>query len=104
MVEDVRIPEISENVTSGKVVKVLVQVGDRVEIDDILIEFETEKALVEIPSTAKGEIVELPVSEGQEMKVGDLIAKVKTTEDADASEPSEASAKEKETGGEGKKT
>ena len=78
MIEEVRIPEISENVTSGKVVKVLVQTGDRVDIDDILIEFETEKALVEIPSTAKGRIMDLPVKEGQEMHVGDLIATVET--------------------------
>jgi len=78
MIKEVRIPEISENVNSGKVVKVLVQEGDRVDIDDILIEFETEKALVEIPSTAKGKIVDLPVKEGQELHVGDVIARVET--------------------------
>lgn len=78
MIKEVRIPEISENVTTGKVVKVLVQEGDMVDIDDILIEFETEKALVEIPSTAKGKIVELPVKEGQELRVGDVIARVET--------------------------
>ncbi len=94
MIEEVRIPEISENVTSGKVVKVLVQVGETVEIDDILIEFETEKALVEIPSTAYGKIVEIPISEGQELKVGDLIAKIETSDQNETSktadEPAEA--------------
>ncbi len=83
MIKEVRIPEISENVTSGKVVKVLVQEGDRVDVDDILIEFETEKALVEIPSTAKGKIVELPVKEGQELRVGDVIARVETEEEGE---------------------
>lgn len=78
MLEEIRIPEISENVISGKVVSVLVKVGDVVEVDDVLIEFETEKALVEIPSTVTGKIMELPVEEGREMQVGDLIARIET--------------------------
>lgn len=91
MIEEVRIPEISENVTAGKVVKVLVKEGDQVEVDDILIEFETEKALVEIPSTVKGKIVEMLAREGREMNVGDVIAKVETEDKAVSSEekPSE---------------
>jgi pyruvate dehydrogenase E2 component (dihydrolipoamide acetyltransferase) len=76
MIVEVRIPEISENVTSGKVVRVLVQEGDQVDVDDILIEFETEKALVEIPSTAKGRIVALLAKEGQTMRVGEVIARI----------------------------
>ncbi len=87
MLEEVRIPEISENVTTGKVVSVLVKVGDRVEADDILLEFETEKALVEIPSPAAGKIVELPVKEGQELRIGDLIAKIDTDAAAGAAAP-----------------
>ncbi|RJQ87935.1 MAG: branched-chain alpha-keto acid dehydrogenase subunit E2 [Desulfobacteraceae bacterium] len=87
MIQEVRIPEISENVTSGKVVKVLVKAGDMVDVDDVLIEFETEKALVEIPSTAKGKIVELLAKEGQEMQVGDLIAKVESEGEAEQAPP-----------------
>jgi pyruvate dehydrogenase E2 component (dihydrolipoamide acetyltransferase) len=78
MLVEVLIPDISENVTSGKVIKVLVKEGDWVEIDDVLIEFETEKALVEIPSTAKGRIVALLARQGQEMRVGDVIARVES--------------------------
>jgi pyruvate dehydrogenase E2 component (dihydrolipoamide acetyltransferase) len=78
MIEDVRIPEISENVKSGKIVSVLVQVGDLIEVDDVLVEFETEKALVEIPSTVKGKITEILAKVGNEMMVGDVIAKVET--------------------------
>lgn len=88
MIKEVRIPEISENVTSGKVVKVLVKEGDMIDVDDVLIEFETEKALVEIPSTAKGKIVALLAEEGQEMQVGDLIAKVET--EGEAEQPAES--------------
>jgi pyruvate dehydrogenase E2 component (dihydrolipoamide acetyltransferase) len=93
MLEEVKIPEISENVTSGRVVSVLVKLGDRIEVDDILIEFETEKALVEIPSTVKGEIVALPVQEGQEMQVGDVIAKIKTDGDSQEKEDLQPAAK-----------
>ena len=42
MLKEVRIPEISENVTSGKVVDVLVKPGDHVEVGDPIIEFETD--------------------------------------------------------------
>jgi len=78
MIEDVRIPEISENVKSGKIVSVLVQVGDMIEVDDVLVEFETEKALVEIPSTVKGKITEMLAKVGAEMSVGEVIARVDT--------------------------
>lgn len=89
MIKEIRIPEISENVTSGKVVNVLVQEGDVIDVDDILIEFETEKALVEIPSTAKGRIVALLAREGQEMQVGDLIVKVETEPEGEQTAPTE---------------
>ncbi len=91
MIEEIRVPEISENVTSGKVVKVLVKEGDMIDVDDILIEFETEKALVEIPSTAKGKITELLAKEGLQMQVGDVIARVETEAQA------QDSAEEKQT-------
>jgi pyruvate dehydrogenase E2 component (dihydrolipoamide acetyltransferase) len=78
MIEEVKIPEISENVESGTIVRVLVQVGDLIDIDDVLVEFETEKALVDIPSTVKGKITELLAHEGDEMRVGDVIVRVDT--------------------------
>jgi len=88
MIKEVRIPEISENVESGKIVSVLVQVGDMIEVDDVLVEFETEKALVEIPSTVKGKITEILAKVGDEMKVGDVIARVDTEAQAsDEGEP-----------------
>jgi pyruvate dehydrogenase E2 component (dihydrolipoamide acetyltransferase) len=82
MIVDVRIPEISENVKSGKIVSVLVQVDDLIEVDDVLVEFETEKALVEIPSTVKGKVTEMLAKVGDEMRVGDVIARVDTESQA----------------------
>ena len=78
MIKEVKVPEISENVESGTVVKVLVQVGDMVAVDDVLVEFETDKAVVEIPSPVDGKIVELSATEGEDMRVGDVIARIDT--------------------------
>ncbi len=83
MIKEVKIPEISENVTSGKVVAVLVKPGDGIEVDDPVIEFETEKAVVEIPSPFKGRVEEVLVAEGDELSVGDVIARIDTEADAD---------------------
>jgi pyruvate dehydrogenase E2 component (dihydrolipoamide acetyltransferase) len=101
MIKEVKIPEISENVESGTIVAVLVEVGDMIDIDDVLVEFETEKALVEIPSTVKGKIMELLAKKGDEMSVGDVIARIDTEgrpddKDTAESEPAADAAPKKE--------
>jgi pyruvate dehydrogenase E2 component (dihydrolipoamide acetyltransferase) len=80
MLKDVQIPEISENVTSGTIVEVLVAVGDTVAVDDVLVEMETEKAVVEIPSPYTGKIKEMLVAEGDEKQVGEVIAKIEVAD------------------------
>ncbi len=96
MIKEIRIPEIGENVESGKVVGVLVKPGDRVEADDGIIEVETEKAVVEIPSPEKGQITEMLVKEGDGVKVGDVIAKLETETDGEKEEASSGPEKIKE--------
>jgi pyruvate dehydrogenase E2 component (dihydrolipoamide acetyltransferase) len=78
MIVEVRLPEISENVASGDVTKVLVKAGDRVEIDQPLIELETEKAVFEVPSTTAGVVTEIRLKPGDSVDVGGLIAKIDT--------------------------
>ncbi len=78
MTADIRIPEISENVSSGTVVEVFVKPGDRVEVDDVLMELETDKAVVEIPSPYRGKIVAVLARKGESMNVGDVIATIAT--------------------------
>jgi pyruvate dehydrogenase E2 component (dihydrolipoamide acetyltransferase) len=90
MIEEVKIPEISENVESGTIIRVLVEVGDMIDIDDVLVEFETEKALVEIPSTVKGKITELFAKEGDEMRVGDVIARIDSESRSDDKDTAES--------------
>ncbi len=90
MVKEITIPDIGENVKSGQVVGLLVSVGDMVEQDDGIIEYETEKAVVEIPSPHAGKITEILVKEGDEIDVGAAIAKIDT--DASAEEEPEEEA------------
>lgn len=78
MIKEIKIPEIGETVKSGEVISVLVSVGDVIDVDQSLIELETEKAVVEIPSTEKGKITEITVKEGDTIKIGQVIAKVET--------------------------
>ncbi|MFO7685555.1 MAG: dihydrolipoamide acetyltransferase family protein [Desulfobacterales bacterium] len=103
MIKEIKIPEISENVTSGKVVEVLVEPGDDLKVDDPVIEFETEKAVVEIPSPFEGRITEVLVQEGEEMKVGDVIAKIDTEKGAAGEENGKEGA-EAQAEGDGGKT
>jgi pyruvate dehydrogenase E2 component (dihydrolipoamide acetyltransferase) len=72
MLKEVTLPEISENVESGDVIKILVAVGDAVEIDQPLVEIETEKAVLEVPSPHKGKVAEILVRPGETIKVGQV--------------------------------
>lgn len=89
MVETIIVPDIGEGVEAGKVVAVHIQVGSAVGIDETVIELETDKAVVEIPSPVKGKVVEILAKEGTEIKVGDVIAKV----EADAATEGDAPTK-----------
>ena len=60
----ITLPELGEGVDSVDVVAVLVAVGDMIELDQGLIEVETEKASVEVPSTSAGSITEIHVQTG----------------------------------------
>ncbi len=78
MIVEVRLPEISENVESGDVTKVLVAPGDVVTVDQPLIELETEKAVFEVPSTAAGVVARIDLKPGDSVKVGGVIATIDT--------------------------
>ncbi len=78
MIKEIILPKVSENVEEGDVVKVLVNVGDMVDVDQSIIELETDKALFEVPSSAKGKVTEVNVKEGDVIKVGQVIIKMET--------------------------
>ena len=87
MAHDLILPELGENVTSGTVVAVLVKVGDPVEVEQPVIEIETDKAVAELPSDAAGRVIAIYVEEGQEVGVGAKILSLETDETALKSAP-----------------
>ena len=78
MIEEVRLPQISEGIETAEVIGILVKVGDLVKVEQSLMELETEKATFELPSPVEGKVTEISVKEGQTLKVGELILKVDT--------------------------
>ena len=69
MTHDLILPELGENVTSGTVVAVLVKVDDVVELEQPVIEIETDKAVAEVPADVAGRVTAIHVQEGQEIEV-----------------------------------
>ncbi len=84
MPQDFKIPEIGEGIDSGTVVAVLVKEGDRVEVDQPVIEFETDKAVVEVPSDVAGVVTRLHVKANEEASVGQTIMTVDDSAEAGA--------------------
>lgn len=73
MTQEIRVPEVSDGVTKGQVIGLSVAVGDRVEVDQTLLELETDKAVVAVPSPFTGEITEILVAAGDEVAIGQVV-------------------------------
>ncbi len=67
------LPDLGENIESGDVVGILVAVGDTINIDDPVLEIETDKATIEVPSSVSGVIKAILVNEGDTIAVGQSI-------------------------------
>ena len=76
MSTEFRLPELGENVAKGDLVKVLVSVGDIISKDQAVIELETEKATLEVPSSVGGKVESILVKPGAQVKVGQVILTV----------------------------
>ena len=73
MATEFKLPEVGEGITSGTVVGVLVSVGDTIEKDQPVLELETDKAVVEVPSSVAGVVQEIRVSDNEEASVGQVV-------------------------------
>ena len=76
---DILLPDLGENIESADVVAVLVKPGDKIEKDQGIIEIETDKATVEVPSTESGEVVEVLITSGTKAKVGAALIRLRTS-------------------------
>lgn len=70
---EVKLPDVGDNIEKGTVVTVLVNVGDTVKEGDPVIEIETDKAVIEVPSSAGGTVENIGVAVGDTVNVGGTI-------------------------------
>jgi pyruvate dehydrogenase E2 component (dihydrolipoamide acetyltransferase) len=78
------LPDVGEGLTEAEIVAWKVAPGDSVEINQVLVEIETAKSLVELPSPFAGTVSSLLVDEGQTVEVGTPIIAIGTASDAPA--------------------
>ena len=81
---DFKLPELGENIAAGDVVRVLVKPGDTIAKDQPVIELETDKATIEVPSSIAGVVKEVQVKPGQKVKVGQTVLTVEGEGGAEA--------------------
>ena len=74
MSETVNLPALGESVTEGTITQWLKSVGDKVEVDEPLLEVSTDKVDTEIPSPVAGTLVEILANEDDTVDVGEVIA------------------------------
>ena len=68
-----KLPELGENVEGGDVLRVMVKPGDSIKKEQPVLELETDKATIEVPSSADGVVKEVKVKPGEKVKVGQTI-------------------------------
>ena len=90
---DVKVPDIGD-FTDVPVVSILVSVGDTVSAEDPLIELESDKATMEVPSPAAGKVVEINVAEGDRVGEGSVILVLEGADAGDEAPKAEAPAAE----------
>ncbi|WP_370621838.1 biotin/lipoyl-containing protein [Bacillus sp. JCM 19034] len=83
-----KLPDIGEGIHEGEIVKWFVKEGDEIKEDDILLEVQNDKAVVEIPSPVDGKVLEVKVEEGTVSIVGDVLLTI----DAGDANPAEEEA------------
>jgi len=76
---DIKLPNLGENIESGDIVSVLVKEGDEIQANQAVVEVETGKATVELPSPHAGKVVKLHVKPGQSVPVGGLLLSIEAS-------------------------
>jgi pyruvate dehydrogenase E2 component (dihydrolipoamide acetyltransferase) len=82
MAQEFRLPDIGEGLTEAEVVRWLVPVGGEVAMDQPLVEVETDKAVVEIPSPFAGTVLSHGAGEGETLEVGSVLVTVGAADEA----------------------
>lgn len=80
MTVDFRLPFLGDGISSADVIKVLVKPGDTIDKDQVVVEIETDKATVEVPSEFAGKVKEVFIKEGSKAKVGEALISIDVAE------------------------
>ncbi len=84
---EVQVPQLSESVAEGTLASWKKKIGEAVARNEILIDIETDKVVLEVPSPAAGVLVEIIKGDGETVASGELIAKIDTEAKAGAAAP-----------------
>ena len=87
---EVKVPQLSESVAEATMLQWKKKVGDAIAIDEILIEIETDKVVLEVPAPSAGVLVELVVADGGTVAAEQVIARIDTEATAGAAKPAAA--------------
>ena len=90
MTVEMKLPDLGENIEGGDVVNVLVAVGDTVTQDQPLLELETDKAVIEVPSPRAGTVAQLHVKAGDTVTVGQVVLTLEASAAGAAESPDQA--------------
>ena len=90
MATEVRVPTLGESVSEATIGTWLKQVGDTVKVDEPLVELETDKVSIEVPSPVSGTLSEILAKDGETVEVNALLAQIAEGEGA---APAKAEAK-----------
>ena len=94
MIIDVKVPMLSESVSEGTLLEWKKKVGEAVARDEILIDIETDKVVLEVPSPQAGVLVEIIAQNGETVAAEQVLARIDTAATASAEAPAAASAPE----------
>src|SRR6188768_2066502 len=76
MAYEFKLPDLGEGLTEGEIARWLVAEGDVIAEDDPLVEIQTDKTTVEIPSPASGLVAKIHVAEGEVVPVGTVLVEI----------------------------
>lgn len=91
-VSEFKLPELGENIHQGDLVRLMVSPGSAISAGEPVMELETDKAVVEVPSSVTGTVKEILVKQGEKVKVGQVIFTLQAgaTTSSHAHEPTRA--------------
>ncbi len=96
MPNQITLPNLGENIESGDVLSILVSEGEVVKKNQDLIEVETDKATMPVPSPAAGKIIKILISEGDTVKIGAALMEIDAAGGAESKTEEKPAAKKEE--------